>query len=31
MMENSYFREFPAQVSLIMFLADLTILQLITT
>ena len=31
MSQNSYFREFCAQVSQIVFLADLTVLRLITT
>ena len=31
MSQNSYFREFCAQVSQILFLADLTVLRLITT
>ena len=31
MSENSYLRQFIAQVSQIVFLADLTVLQLITT
>ena len=31
MSENSYLREFIAQVSQIVFLADLTVLQLITS
>ena len=31
MAENSYLREFIAQVSQIVFLADLTVLQVITT
>ena len=31
MSENSYLREFIAQVAQVVFLADLTVLQLITT